>query len=89
MHVGHMLLALVSYLKDILGCPLSSVTLAIRCVEENNHLLSLLDLERLGKPSEFGVWGKGFCSSKENGSSLFQPGDLVKIFVLYDVGFFT
>lgn len=57
MHTGEMLLALVSCLKGILGCPLSSVTLAIRCMEEDNQPLSLLDLERLGKPSQSLVFG--------------------------------
>lgn len=44
-------------LEGYLGRPLSSVTLAIRCMEEDNQSLSLLDLERLGKPSQSLVFG--------------------------------
>lgn len=65
-----------------------TVTLAIICTEEDHEPLSLLDLKRLGRPSPFGRWGRGVYSAKENGSSLFLPGDLVKIFVLYDAGLF-
>lgn len=86
MHSGGVLLALVSYLRTC--CVAISVTLAIICIEEDHEPLSLPDLKRIGRPSPFGRRGRGVYSAKENGSSLFLPGDLVKIFVLYNAGLF-
>lgn len=83
MHSEDMFLAPVS-LKGILGCLFSSVT-PNRCMEEEKPGT---ESSRLGETwktiTEFGIYERGFFSSKANEISLFQPGDLVKIFVLCD-----
>lgn len=87
-YTGNLLLALVSYLNDILGCFLSSVTLTIRCKEQDHEPLSLLDLKRLGKPTQSLVDEGGGIFTKERRMSLFHLGDPVKVFVLYNIQFF-